>query len=159
MEVAVMSTIIRWNPLREMAEMQNSMYRLFDDTWRSAWPSVESNFALPIDVYESDQGYTIVANIPGVAQDDINLTLNQNVLNLGVEVPQYTPAEGQRSLVMERAHGHFNRSITLPRPVNSEQIEAVYDNGVLTLNLPLAPEAQPKRISVKGNGALLQSNN
>jgi HSP20 family protein len=142
-----------------MAAMQQSMNRLFDDTWRTAWPGVESSFALPVDLYESDQGYTLIANIPGVAQDQINITLNQNVLSLGVDVPQHSPAEGQRSLMMERSSGHFSRSISLPRPVNSDQIEAVYENGVLTLSLPLAPEAQPKRIAVKTGTTLLQSNN
>lgn len=154
-----MSTLVRWNPFREMAEMQNAMNRLFDDTWRTMWPSVESSFSLPIDVFESDQSYTVIANIPGVKQENIHITLNQNVLTLGVDVPQFTPQEGQRFLLNERVHGKFTRNVTLPRPVNADQVEAFYENGVLTLTLPIAPEAQPKRITVKTNGHLLQSQN
>ena len=155
-----MSTLIRWNPFREMAAMQNAMNRLLDDSWRNVWPAVESNFLLPPDVYQSDQAYTIVANIPGVTQDKIDISLNQNVLTLSVQVPQETPAEGQTAFLEERPYGQFIRSLTLPRPVNSEQVEAVYENGVLTLTLPIAPEAQPKRITVKTNNhQLLTSNN
>ena len=155
-----MSTVIRWNPLREMAAMQTAMNRLFDDTWRTAWPAAEANYAHPVDVYEMDEGYTVLANIPGVQQDNINITLNQNVLTINVDVPQFTPQEGQRALVVERSVGKYSRSFTLPRSIHSEAVEATYDNGVLTLQLPLAPEAQPKRITIKSNGQhMLTSNN
>jgi HSP20 family protein len=156
-----MSTIIRWNPLREMAEMQNTMNRLFDDTWRTIWPAVQSGtgYGLPIDVFETDEGYTVVSDMPGVKQENIHITLNQNVLTLSVEIPQHTPQDGQRLLIGERSYGKFTRSITLPRPVTSDNVEAVYENGVLTLTLPVSPEAQPKRIEVKSNGHLLKSNN
>jgi HSP20 family protein len=142
-----------------MAEMQSTMNRLFDDTWRTIWPAVQSGYALPIDVFETDEGYTIITDVAGASQENINVTLNQNVLTLNVELPQHTPQEGQRSLMAERTYGKFTRSITLPRPVNANAIEAVYHNGVLTLTLPVAPEAQPKRIEIKVNGHLLQSNN
>ncbi len=154
-----MSTVIRWNPLREMAEMQNTMNRLFDDTWRTVWPSVQSGFALPIDVFETDQGYTVITDVSGVSQENIQITLNQNVLTLSVELPQHSPQQGQRLLMVERGYGKFTRSITLPRPVDANTVEALYENGVLTLTLPVAPEAQPKRIEIKTNGHLLQSNN
>ena len=154
-----MSTVIRWNPLREMAAIHNTMNRLFDNSWPTIWPNVDPIFSLPIDVYEADGAYTVIANIPGVTQEDINITLNRNVLMLDVNVPQVTPQEGQRSVLAERTHGQLTRHITLPRPVNTEQVEAVYENGVLTLTLPVAPEAQPKRITVKSNTSLLQSNN
>jgi HSP20 family protein len=122
------------------------------------WPSVEANFALPLDVYQSDQAYTVVANIPGVSQDKINITLNQNVLTLSVEIEQTTPPEGQNAYMTERLSGQFSRTVTLPRAVNSDEVNAVYENGVLTLTLPIVPEAQPKRIAVKTNNHLLTSN-
>jgi len=154
-----MSTIIRWNPLREMAEMQNTMNRLFDDTWRTVWPTVQAGLALPVDVYEADHGYTVIVDAPGVQQENIHITLNQNVLTLNVDMPQYQPQEGQHPLIVERTYGKFTRSINLPRPVNASAVEANFANGVLTLTLPIAPEAQPKRIEIKTNGHLLESNN
>jgi len=154
-----MSTIIRWNPLREMAEMQTAMNRLFDDTWRSVWPVVETSSTLPLDVYETDAGYSVIATLPGVEQDQIHITLNQNILTLDAEVPQHTLQEGQHALIVERPYGKVTRSITLPRPVHADQVEAVYENGLLTLTLPLSPESQPKRITVNSNGHLLQQSN
>jgi HSP20 family protein len=151
-----MTTVIRWNPLREMAEMQNSLNRLFDETWRTGWSAQASIF--PIDVYETNEAYTVTANLPGVDQDKISITMNQNVLMISAEVPQHTPAEGERVIALERPNGQFSRSITLPRPVHTESIEAVYENGVLTLTLPVAPEAKPRQIQVK-TSKLLQSNN
>jgi HSP20 family protein len=154
-----MSTIIRWNPFREMADMQVAMNRLFDDTWRVVWPAVEASSALPLDVYETSEGYTIFASLPGVEQDHINITLNQNVLTFSAEVPSFSPEQGQQALMVERPFGKVSRSITLPRPVHGDAVEAVYENGVLTLHLPVAPEAQPKRITVTSNGHMLQSKN
>ena len=154
-----MSTNIRWNPLREMADMQTAMNRLFDDSWRAVWPGVESSSTLQLDVYEADNGYKVIATLPGVAQDNINITVHQNVLTLSAEIPQYDMQEGQHALVVERPFGKLTRSITLPRPIHAEQVEAVYENGLLTLTLPLSPEAQPKRITVQGNGHLLQQSN
>ena len=154
-----MSTVIRWNPLREMAAIQTTMNRLLDSSWPNMWSNVDSVFALPIDVYEAEGAYTLVANIPGVTQDAIDITLNRNVLTLNVNVAPYTTQEGQKSLLTERIHGQFTRQVTLPRPVNTEQVEAHYENGVLTLTLPISPEAQPKRITVKTNAPVLTSNN
>jgi len=159
MEVITMSTIIRWNPLREMAELQTAMNRLFDDNWRTVWPVVDTSSTLPLDVYEADNGYTVIAALPGVAMDNINITLHQNVLTLNAEIPQYELQEGQQALMVERPAGKLTRSITLPRPINADQVEAIHEKGVLTLTLPLSQEAQPKRITVQSNGHLLQSNN
>ena len=154
-----MSTLIRWNPLREMAELQTAMNRLFDDNWRAAWPVVDTSSMLPLDVYEADNGYTVIAALPGVEQNNINITLHQNVLTLSAEIPQYELQEGQRALIVERPAGKLTRSITLPRPINADQVEAIHENGVLTLTLPFSLEAQPKRINVQSNGHLLQQSN
>src|SRR5688572_5596690 len=120
MEVAIMSTVIHWGPLREMAEMQGAMNRLVDDAWRTFLPTVQANTSPILDVYESTEGYTLLADIPGATQENINITLNQNVLSLSVEIPKYTLQDGQRALMVERPSGQFTRSITLPRPVDTE---------------------------------------
>lgn len=154
-----MSTIIRWNPLREMAEMQSAMNRLFDDTWRTVWPIVETNAILPLDVYEGNEGYTVLATLPGVEQDHIDITLHQNALTISVDLPQPKLEEGQQALIVERPTGKLTRTINLPRPVYADHVEAVYANGVLTLTLPISPDAQPKRIAVNNHGHMLQSKN
>jgi HSP20 family protein len=142
-----------------MADMQTAMNRLFDDTWRTVWPIIETSSTLPLDIYEADNGYTVIAALTAVEQDDISITLHQNVLTLSAEIPHYELQEGQHALMVERATGKLTRSITLPRPVDTDQVEAVYENGLLTLTLPLSQEAQPKRITVQSNGHFLQQSN
>lgn len=152
-----MSTIIRWNPLRELAAMQSAMDRIFDESWRDGGPAFNGN-NLPVDVTESDNAYTVVANLPGVSADEIDINLHDNVLTVGVEIERSETGEDVRELVQERFYGKLSRSFRLPQPVDSENVEASYDNGVLTLTLPKVAEAQPRRIAVKTN-QMLNSNN
>jgi HSP20 family protein len=152
-----MSTIIRWNPIREMAAMQSAMDRLFEDSWRNARPAFNGN-ALALDVYETDADYTIVAALPGLNADDIHISVHEGVLTIGAEVAEHEVDENTRVLLQERAFGKFSRSVNLPQPVANDGVEASYENGVLTLVLPKTPEAQPRQIPVKVNGVLKSAN-
>lgn len=143
-----MSTIIRWNPIREMAAMQSAMDRLFEDTWRG-YRNVDTSLALALDVHETETAYHIVAALPGVPSDTINVSLHDDVLTISGELPQPSYPENARALLLERTYGKFSRSIRLPEQVAADQIEASLDNGLLTLNLPKTPEAQPKQIPVR----------
>lgn len=151
-----MNTIIRWNPLREMAAMQNALDRIFEDTWRSARPIFAGN-GLSLDVYEADNAYTVVTSLPGLTADQIQVSMHDGVLTISGELPQGTVPENARVLLQERAFGKFTRSITLPQTVDVEHIEAAFENGVLTLTLPKVPEVQPKLIPVRA-GTTVHSN-
>jgi HSP20 family protein len=157
-----MSNLIRWNPFREMAAMQSAMDRLFDDAWRG-WPTTLSGAnlnSLAFDVHETDSGYTVTTALPGVKPENINVKMQDGVLTVNAEIPQPEAAENTRPLMQERLWGHFSRSISLPHSVNGDQVEATYEDGILTLTLPKAPEAQPKLIAIKNkDGKLLQSQN
>ncbi len=149
-----MANIVRWNPVREMDAMQNAMDRLFDETWRNWQPfySAESGAnALALDVHENDNSYVVTTALPGVQPENVNIKLHNDLLTIEGEIPQQT-TENARSLMQERFYGRFSRTIRLPQPVNRDAVEAVFENGVLTLTLPKSPEAQPKTIPVKVNG-------
>ncbi|HLU09297.1 MAG TPA: Hsp20/alpha crystallin family protein [Oceanobacillus sp.] len=143
-----MSTIIRWNPIREMAAMQSAMDRFFDETWRS-FRDVDTSLALPLDVHETGTAYHVVAALPGIPADSIHVSIHDGALTISGEVPQPSYPEDARALLLERTYGRFSRTIRLPEPVVPDQIEATLDNGVLTLNVPKSPEAQPKQIPVR----------
>ena len=148
-----MSTVIRWNPVREMAAMQSAIDRLFDDSWRTVRPAAGGN-VLPLDVFETDSAYIVYSTLPGIDPDQIKISLDDDILTISTEVPQATFSEEEhvRVLLVERGYGKFNRSVRLGLPVDSDKIEAAYENGVLRLNLPKAAQAQPKQIRVRSNG-------
>ena len=151
------NTVIRWNPFRELAAMQSAMDRIFDDTWRDARPALMGS-NLPLDVHESEGEYTIVANLPGVNADDININLHDGTLSIGVEIPQPTAEENVRVLIQERFYGKLSRRINLPQPVDADNVEATYNDGVLTLTLPKTEEAKPRAIPVRTTH-MIQGNN
>ena len=144
-----MATLNRWNPMRDMAAMQSSLDRLFDESWRTMWPTAAVN-ALLVDLYETDSAYMAVFTIPGVTQNQINIRFENGVLTVSAEIPQQQ-VENARVLIQERGYGRYSRSITLPEFVEVDKADAHYENGMLTLNLPKRPEAQPKQITIKVN--------
>lgn len=157
-----MTTVVRWNPLREMVTMQSALDRLFDETWRGVRTGAAESGALALDVHETDSAYIVSAALPGVAADAVNINLHDGVLTISGEIPQFTPEgeqenQNRRALMLERAYGKFQRSIRLPQPVDTSAVEALIENGVLTLTLPKTPEAQPRVIPVKVHSTI--SNN
>ena len=142
-----MTTVIRWNPIREMATMQGALDRLFDESWRNTRGSAE-NGTLPLDVHETDNAYVVSATMPGVSANDINISLHDGVLTISGAMQQPT-YENSRALLLERTYSKLQRSIRLPQPVVQDSIEALLENGVLTLTLPKTAEAQPRVIPVR----------
>ncbi len=130
------------------------MNRLFDDFFRGSalapfgerWAA----FSPRIDITENEQAFKVSAELPGVDQEDIDLTLSHNVLTIRGEKREETERQDESCYCTERSYGSFRRSISLPTEVDADQIEATYQNGVLTVTLPktVATEGR-KKISVK----------
>lgn len=145
-----MSTLVRWSPARDLAQMQRAMDRMFDETWRNV--AARTTASLPVDVYETDTAYTIVASLPGVKADALNLALHDGVLTISGELEPIVVPENATALVVERSAGKFNRSLRLPDAVEATQVEALLHEGVLTLTLPKSQDAQPRLIPVRHAG-------
>ncbi|MEO0562079.1 MAG: Hsp20/alpha crystallin family protein, partial [Chloroflexota bacterium] len=152
MEEYHMSIVIRRNPVREMAAIQSAMDRFFDETWRNFEGNTDATLA--VDVHESDQNYLLMANLPGVNSDDIDITLHDGTLTISADLPQPEVNEGVRVRVQERAYGSYSRSLRLPKAVDGDSVEAAYDNGVLVLTLPKSADAQPRQIPIRANATL-----
>jgi len=153
-----MTSLTLWDPFRNMATLQNEMNRLFEETFRTlgGWTqNGGSAWAPALDVWETDDAFIVEASIPGIQPDNLDISLVNNMLTIQGEV-QPGAQQGQFYL-RERPYGRFYRSLQLPMPVNSEQIEASYTNGVLRLHVPKAEEAKPKRIAVRSNGHLIEA--
>jgi HSP20 family protein len=104
---------------------------------------------LPLDVTEDEEGYVVTATVAGINAEDINITIEDNVLTIKGESAREDETEEETYLLRERCLGTFGRSIRFPMDVDAEAVEAHYENGILTLNVPKVEEVKPKRIAVK----------
>jgi HSP20 family protein len=147
--------LVRWNPTREIVEMQSQMDRLMDSFFNDY--SNSERLGLAVDVAENDDAFVITAALPGVNSDDLNITLDKDVLTIQAEVKAEEVTEGTRYHLRERRYGAYSRSLRFPVPVNGDEIEAGYEDGVLTISVPKAEIVKPKRIAVNGNAKTIEA--
>ncbi len=108
------------------------------------------SFTPAVDIFETNGTTVIMADMPGVAPDDVDVTLERQVLTLQGKVRPHAP-EGYRRLSTEYREGDYVRVFTLSDEVDQSKIKADFKHGVLRLELPRAPEAKPKKIKVRAN--------
>ncbi len=139
----------RYDPFREMMTLRSAMDRLFDNAFVGSGDDLRSiNWELALDVSETGDEYLVKASVPGINPDDLEITYSNKVLTIKGETKQEDEVEETRYHLRERRFGSFARSVSLPTPVDSEHIDASYENGVLTLHLPKTEEAKPRRIPI-----------
>lgn len=153
-------SIIRWNPTRDMTTMpsplwtmQREINRLFNNFFEGGTQD-DGTFGLSgwtpaVDIAERDNEYLVKVELPGVAKDEVKITLESNILTIRGEKKQEKDEKKGNYHRVERSYGSFQRSFTLPTSVRSENIDATYADGILTITLPKAEEAKPKQIEVK----------
>lgn len=118
----------------------------FDDMF-GKW-GVKNSTIPSVDVYEDEKAYYLEAELPGYTVDDVNIHVEKHVLHISSEKIN-EKKENKKFLIRERGYVKFDRSFTLPEGINEDQIEAEFNNGVLTVTLPKTPVEQPKKIEVK----------
>ena len=135
---------------------QVTRYSPLDDLFRGFFvkpmdfPSGMPTQQIKVDVKETEGGYTVQAEVPGVAKEDIHVSLEGNVVSLRAEVRQHDEKrEGEKLLRSERYFGAVARSFQLPADVDAAQAKAKYDNGVLTLNLPKKVNKAAQRLNIE----------
>ncbi|MDY7077906.1 MAG: Hsp20/alpha crystallin family protein [Chloroflexota bacterium] len=146
-------TVIRRHPLREMMTLREAMDQLFEESmvrpqargWREG--SQEGQLGLPLDVYTTPEEIVMIASLPGLTPDEVDIVIEGDTLTIRGELRP--PLENVGYLFQERAYGKFSRTLTLNVPVEAEKTEATFENGVLTLTLPKAEETKPRVIKVK----------
>lgn len=102
-----------------------------------------------ISVSESDNAWSVNAELPGVAKEDVKLNFQEGVLSISGEKKSVDLNEGETLLREERSYGTFSRALKIKSPIKQDNIEALFKDGVLTVNLPKAEEAKPKLIDIK----------
>jgi HSP20 family protein len=145
--------IVRWEPFRELAALQNEMGRWMNQvaggTPGGTGDGGQSSAWLPaVDVWETDRELVLSFDIPGIPEDKISVELEDNTLTVSGERERSQEESGERFYRYERRFGTFARSVTLPQGVNEEQIQADYRDGVLEVRVPKPEEQKPKRIQI-----------
>jgi HSP20 family protein len=144
--------------------MRDAVDRLLGEAFspgmfNTLWPvgNGESGRSLmPIDAFATENEVVILAAIPGINPDDIEITIEKNTVTLSGQVPNVAESEetkGANWYVHELPHGSFRRSLTLPMEVNAAEANATFDRGMLRLTVPKAEAAKPRQIRVQVGGS------
>jgi HSP20 family protein len=148
--------IVRWEPLRELSSIQNEMNRLFGTVFEGQVPAGNGGAArrwMPaMDLVETADHFVLRADLPGLAEDDVSIEVEDRVLTVSGErkVEHEATSEGYHRI--ERAFGSFSRSLTLPEGVDPEAVAASFDRGVLEVRIPKPEERRPRKISIGVGG-------
>jgi HSP20 family protein len=146
--------LIRWEPMREMASLQNEMNRLFGTFFDTPPTSAGGNGGIrrwmpAMDLVETAEHFVLRADLPGLGEDDVKIEVQDRTLTLSGEREAEHESDGEGYYRLERASGAFSRSLTLPEGVDAEQIAANFDNGVLEVRIPKPEERKPHRIEIQ----------
>ncbi|MFI8165746.1 Hsp20/alpha crystallin family protein [Streptomyces sp. NPDC085931] len=109
--------------------------------------SATAGTVIPADVWRDDDAFFVQFDLPGMDRSSIEVTVERGTLLLSAERPSPVPA-GARPVLTERPTGRFSRRLTLSDALDADAAQAVYDNGVLTLRIPLAAHAKPRKIAI-----------
>ena len=146
-----MKSVVRWNPIRNFASVQEEMNQLVRDVFGRQ--SLDESGALvwqpPVDVEETPESYKIQVELPGMRLEDIKITLEDNRLAIRGEKTRTEEQQNATHHRLERVYGTFERSFTLTHAVKSDKIEATYRDGVLEVTVPKAEEAKAREIPIK----------
>lgn len=123
----------------------------------SSRPATPPTYYLPVDIFESDEAYTLVASVPGFREDQVEVTFEDGILSIKANAEEHkTPG---RWLRQERPYGSFVRRLEVPAQVESSKIRAHFDNGVLSVEIPKTAKPKPVKIQVNAGTKQVASKN
>ena len=147
--------LVRWEPVRELTSIQNEMNRLFNTFFDTPTPGNGGNggssprrWIPAMDLVETDEHFVLKADLSGLAEGDVNVEVEDNVLTISGERKAEHEDKREGYVRVERAFGTFRRSLTLPEGINPEAVQASFENGVLEVRIPKPEERKPRKISI-----------
>jgi len=151
-----MANITRWDPLSELASLQNRFNQFLNQSNPSFGglgagvdqPLMFSSFAPPVDIYEDEHSITVQAELPGINEKDLDIRLENNILTISGERKLENEQKQDNFHRIERSYGRYTRSFTLPSSVDTEHINAQFENGVLKVTMAKREEAKPRQIKI-----------
>ena len=144
--------IVRWDPFRDVAALQDRINRIFNDSFGRS-RDLDDEVSLydwrpPVDIYETSDGIVLKVELPGVDKKDVSVEVKDNVLTLRGERLLDPEIKDEHYYRKERNFGKFNRSFSLQDPIQPDLIKAGFKDGILTVEIPRPEEEKPKQITV-----------
>jgi len=144
--------LIPWRPFRELEDMERRFGDIFSQPllpalWRRT-PMVEMGWAPAIEVFEKEDKFVVKAELPGMKEEDIDVSIVGDTLTIKGERKAESEVKEEDYYCCERSYGSFSRSIAVPSNVDAKKIDASFEDGVLDVSLPKVPEVKPKKIAV-----------
>ena len=146
-----MATLVRWEPFRELAALQNEMSRFMNGLVEGNGRTTQS-WVPAVDVWETDNEIVYAFDLPGIPEDKINVEYEDGALTVTAERERKVEQEEDRFYRFERRYGTFSRTIGLPQGVSEDAIKAEYHDGVLELHVTKPEQPKPRRIQI-GHGS------
>jgi HSP20 family protein len=146
--------LIRWEPAREINSLQQEMNRLFSTFFDTpavgtgAGTAAARRWIPPMDLVETDDEFVLRADLPGMSEGDVDLSLEDNVLTVSGERRVEHEDRGEGFYRLERASGAFSRSRTLPKGVDGDAITARFAQGVLEVRIPKSEQEKPRKVQI-----------
>jgi HSP20 family protein len=154
-EEIIMTVMTRWDPLRDLATLQNRINRIVRESYSPEGPEealTTTTFAPLVDIYEDEHTVTLKMEVPGIDEKDIDVRIENTTLTVYGERKFEKEEKEENFRRVERQYGRFTRSFTLPSSVDPGQVSADYEKGVLKIKLAKKAEAKPKQIKVNVGG-------
>ena len=149
-----MTTLVRWDPVRELDTLQGEMNRIFDAFFGRPGNGQRLRRWVPaMDLLETDDHLVLKADLPGLTKDDVSIEIKDNVLTISGERKDETEEKADGFYRVERAFGAFSRSLALPEGIDADRVTADFTNGVLEVRIPKPEERKAHRVQI-GSGAV-----
>ena len=146
-----MATLVRWEPFRELATLQNDMSRLMNSVLAGGEDTSNRSWVPAVDVWEKDDELVYAFDLPGIPEDKISVELDDGALIVSGERERAEETTEKNFYRFERRFGSFSRTVGLPQGVGEESISADYHDGVLEVHVKKPEQPKPRRISI-GSG-------
>jgi HSP20 family protein len=146
-----MATLVRWEPFREIAALQNEMSRFMNGLLEGNGRSNQA-WVPALDAWETDEELVYAVDLPGIPEDEISVELDEGALTISAEREQTQEKSEDRLYRYERRYGTFSRTVGVPQGVTEEDISAEYKHGVLEVHVKKPEQPKPKRIQI-GSGS------
>jgi HSP20 family protein len=144
-----MTTLVRWEPLRELTSLQNEMGRWMNGLFETSGRTAQS-WVPPLDVWETETEVVYSFDLPGTPEEKISIEVSDGTLTVSAEREKHEEVADDRYYRFERRFGSFSRAVGLPQGVDESKISASYRDGVLEVRVPKPEEQKPRRIALSG---------